>query len=147
MISKLLLSFRWYFSFPGKESACNTGDLGSIPGWEDALEKGMATHSNILAWRIPWTKETGRLRSMGSQRVGHNCATNTFTFTLFYPEVIALLMSKTERKHHLKLKHNFNFLRNWFSGKNIIPIVHDNLFFVHALFTVSPLMTSLLIKI
>jgi len=35
------------------------------------LEKGMATHSNILAWRIPWTEEPGRLQSMGSQRVGH----------------------------------------------------------------------------
>ena len=39
----------------GKESACNVGDLGSIPGLEDNLEKGMATHSNILAWKIPWT--------------------------------------------------------------------------------------------
>ena len=38
-------------------------------GWEDLLEKGMATQSSILAWRIPWTEETGRLQSMGSQRV------------------------------------------------------------------------------
>ena len=41
-------------------------------GCEDALEKGMATHSSILAWRIPWTKEPGGLQSMGSQRVGHD---------------------------------------------------------------------------
>ena len=41
-------------------------------GWEDPLEKGMATHSRILAWRIPWTEEPGGLQSMGSQRVGHN---------------------------------------------------------------------------
>ena len=41
-------------------------------GLEDPLEKGMATHSNILAWRILWTKELGRLQSMGSQRVGHD---------------------------------------------------------------------------
>ena len=41
-------------------------------GWEDPLEKEMATHSSILAWSIPWTEETGRLQSMGSQRVGHN---------------------------------------------------------------------------
>ena len=41
-------------------------------GWEDPLEEGMATHSSILAWRIPWTEEPGRLQSMGSQRVGHN---------------------------------------------------------------------------
>ena len=40
-------------------------------GWEDPLEKGMATHSSILAWRIPWTEEPGRLMTMGSQRVGN----------------------------------------------------------------------------
>ena len=39
-------------------------------GWEDPLEKGMATHSTILAWRIRWTEEPGRLQSTGSQRVG-----------------------------------------------------------------------------
>ena len=39
-------------------------------GWEDSLEKEMAIHSNILAWRIPWTEEPGRLQSTGSQRVG-----------------------------------------------------------------------------
>ena len=41
-------------------------------GWEDPLEKGKATHSSILAWKIPWTEETGRLQSLGLQRVGHN---------------------------------------------------------------------------
>ena len=41
-------------------------------GWEDLLEKEMATHSSILAWRVPWTGEPGRLQSTGSQRVGHN---------------------------------------------------------------------------
>ena len=41
-------------------------------GWEDLLEKEMATHSNILAWKIPWTEEPGRLQSLGSQRVRHN---------------------------------------------------------------------------
>ena len=45
--------------------------VGSL-GQEDPLEKGMATHSSILAWRIPWTEELGGLRSVGSQRVGHN---------------------------------------------------------------------------
>ena len=43
-----------------------------FPGQEDALEKGMATHSSILAWRIPWTEEPGRLQSMGLQRAGHD---------------------------------------------------------------------------
>ena len=51
-------------------------------GREDPLEKGMATHSSILAWRIPWTEEPDGLQSMGLQRVGHNWATNTFTFSL-----------------------------------------------------------------
>ena len=41
-------------------------------GWEDHLEKEMATHSSILAWRIPWTEELGGLQSMGLQRVGHD---------------------------------------------------------------------------
>ena len=41
-------------------------------GWEDPLEKGVTTYSNILAWTTPWTEEPGRLQSMGSQRVGHN---------------------------------------------------------------------------
>ena len=41
-------------------------------GWEDSLEKKMATHSSIFAWRIPWTEEPGGLQSMGSQRVGHD---------------------------------------------------------------------------
>ena len=40
-------------------------------GWEDLVEKGMATHSSIFVWRIPWTEEPGGLQSMGSQRVGH----------------------------------------------------------------------------
>ena len=41
-------------------------------GWEDPLEEGMATHSSILAWIIPWTEEPGRLHSMGSQRIGYD---------------------------------------------------------------------------
>ena len=41
-------------------------------GWEDPLEESMATHSSILAWRIPWIEEPGRLESTGSQRVGHD---------------------------------------------------------------------------
>ena len=55
----------------GKESACSAGDLGSIPGWEDPLEKEMATHSRILAWKIASTEKPGGLRSIGSQ-MGHN---------------------------------------------------------------------------
>ena len=48
-------------------------------GWEDALEKGMATTFSMLAWRIPWTEETGRLQPMGSTRVRHDWVTNAMT--------------------------------------------------------------------
>ena len=66
----------YYLDFPGssagKESTCSAGDPGSIPGLEDPLKEGMATHSSTLAWRIPWTEEPGRLQSTGLQRVGHD---------------------------------------------------------------------------
>ena len=64
------------FCFPGgsevKASTSNVGEQGSILAWEDLLEKEMATHSSILAWRIPWMEEPGRLQSTESQRVGHD---------------------------------------------------------------------------
>ena len=56
----------------GKESACNAADLGLISDQEDALVKGMATHSGILAWGIPWTGEPGGPHSIGSQRIVHD---------------------------------------------------------------------------
>ena len=52
--------------------SANAGDMGSLLGQEDPLEKEMATNSSILAQEIPWTEEPGRLQSMGSQRVGHD---------------------------------------------------------------------------
>ena len=55
-----------------KESAYNAGDMGLIPELGRSLEKEMATHSSILAWRILWPEEPGRLPSLGSHRVGHN---------------------------------------------------------------------------
>ena len=64
----------------GKESACNAGDLGLIPGSGRSLEKGMATHASILAWRIPWTEEPGRLQAMESRSIGHYWVTNTSHF-------------------------------------------------------------------
>ena len=51
-------------------------------GWDDPLEKGMATHFSILAWRIPQTEEPGGLQSMGSQRIRHDWVTNTNIYTL-----------------------------------------------------------------
>ena len=56
----------------GKESASNAGDQVQSLGEEDPLEKDMATHSSILAWRTPWTEEPDGLQSIGSQRVGHD---------------------------------------------------------------------------
>ena len=53
-------------------------------GREDPLEKEMATHSSILAWKIPWTEEPGGLQSMGLQRVGHDWATNTHNTQYYY---------------------------------------------------------------
>ena len=52
----------------GKESASNTGDQGSFPGWDNPLEKKMASHCSILAWSISWTEEPGGLQSTGLQR-------------------------------------------------------------------------------
>ena len=67
-------------SSEGKESACSARNPALITGSGTSLEKGMATHSSILAWRIPGTEETGRLQSIKSQRVRHDQMTNTFTF-------------------------------------------------------------------
>ena len=52
-MAQVTLSQGFPYGSVGKESACNVGDLGSISGWEDSLEKGKATRSSILAWRIP----------------------------------------------------------------------------------------------
>ena len=61
-----------------KNLPVNAGDVrdaGLIPGWEDPLQEGMATHSSILAWRIPWREEADRLQSMGLQSTGRDLAT------------------------------------------------------------------------
>ena len=87
-------------SFPDssddKESACNAGDLGSVPGWEDPLEKRMATHSNILPF---WNGEFHRQRSLvgyspWGHRVGHKWATATFNlFQLWISYIHSLCLS------------------------------------------------------
>ena len=65
LVSYFVHSSVYILGFPGgsdgKDSVCDAGDLGSIPGQGDPQEKGMAAHSNILAWRIPWTEEPGGL--------------------------------------------------------------------------------------
>ena len=69
-----------FLGFPGgsdsKEFTCNARGLGSVPGLGRSPGEGMTTHSDILAWRIPWTEEPGRLDSMGLQRVWHDGMTN-----------------------------------------------------------------------
>ena len=59
-------------SSDGRESACNAGYLGLTPRSRRSIGEGNGTHSSILAWRIPWTEESGGLQSMGLQTVGHN---------------------------------------------------------------------------
>ena len=72
----LLSTVTTVLNFPGgsdgKASAYSAGDPSSIPGLEDPLEKEMATHSSILAWKIPWTEKRCRLQCMRSQRDGHD---------------------------------------------------------------------------
>ena len=83
-------------------------------GWEDPLEKGMATHSSILAWRIPWTEEPGGLQSTGSQRVGHDWATSlslSFTFEgllILWPQVTST-RSLCNTKWYLLSKKAWDF--------------------------------------
>ena len=69
----------------GKESVCNAGNLGSIPGSRRSPREGK-THSNILAWRSPWTEEPGKLQFMGLQRVRHDRETKHSTAHLTWVE-------------------------------------------------------------
>ena len=78
-------------------------------GPEESLEKGMATHSSILAWRIPWIEEPGSLQSMEPQRVGHDWATYTHmhrsTFVLLVPRIRTLRLLYTEKIFSRKQEH------------------------------------------
>ena len=65
-------------------------------GGEDSLEEEIAMHTNILAWRIPWTEETGGLQIMGSQRVRHDWVTNTFTGSLTRDQIQASCIKSEE---------------------------------------------------
>ena len=76
----------------GKASVCSAGDLDSIPGLGRSLEKGMATHSSPLVWKILWMEKSSRLQPVGSQRVGYDWATSFFTIVLL---IIVPLMIPT----------------------------------------------------
>ena len=80
-------------------------------GWEDLLEKEIAAHSSILAWKIPWTEKPGRLQAMGSQRVGHDWATSLSLSglpTWYVP--VALLLSLDSQKRLQTLPNTANVL-------------------------------------
>ena len=99
----------------GKESAYNAGGWIQSLVWEDPLEKGMATYSSILAWRIPWTELPGWLQSMGSQRVGHDWVTNTFTFTFHRLRRMGLVINKQLLKEfaHWPISDKENVYVSW----------------------------------
>ena len=85
-VSRNWTTSAFIYVFPGgsvSKSACSVGDSSSIPPRENPLQKEVATHSSILAWRILWTEETSGLKSTGSQRVRHDWVTNTFSFRNF----------------------------------------------------------------
>ena len=74
----------------GKESAHNAGDTrdtSSIPGWGEPLKEGMATHSSILVWRIPWTEELSGLWSIGVKRVAHDQSNLAHIAVLYHKHV------------------------------------------------------------
>ena len=81
-------------------------------GQEDPLEKGMATHPSILAWRIWWTEEPGRLQSIGLQRAGHDWETNTFTFQIKFLKSMTFLVAQTVK--NLPAMHE---IWVWFLGQ------------------------------
>ena len=80
----------------GKESTCNAGDRVQFLDQEDPLEKEMATHSSILAWRIPWTEELGGLQSMGLQRVRQDWATKPPPYMYMLPILWVLLLREMQ---------------------------------------------------
>ena len=89
------------------------------PGWEDLLEKGMVTHSSILAWRIPWTEEPGRLQSMGSQRVRHNWD--------FHFHLCVSIPSSFEEKGHGYGRPRTSSMWIWKSPKTYDKVVLDRM--------------------
>ena len=93
-----------------KESACQYLPVQETwvwsLGWEDPLEKEMANHSSILAWRIPRTEKSSRLQSTGSQRVGHDWATSP-------PPPPPLPFSMSRSHHLLRIQINFQVIEYW----------------------------------
>ena len=82
-------------------------------GWEDSMEKGMAIHSSILAWRIPWTEEPGKLQSIGFQRVGHDWTIKTHTHT------VSLSLNPISQRSH-KTAHFQENTNPIFHGQSVV---------------------------
>ena len=103
-------------------------------GWEDPLEKEMATHSNTLAWKIPWTEEPGGLQSTGSQRVGHDWATSlSLSFYLFgVSNTIKMLTSQSLFQFEVQDRRPHSGCYTDISGSSWVglpgkPLVRDRL--------------------
>ena len=95
-------------------------------GQEDSLEEGMATHSSILAWRIPWTKEPGGLQSIGSQRVGYNWSHRTCSHTYINLSHLSIC-SVTKKKRNMGAANDkINSSLPWFL---LLALAFQMLFF------------------
>ena len=85
------------------------GDLGSILGWGNPLEKELSTHFSILAWRIPWTEEPGGLQSMALRRLRHEGTNNIDEVTANIPELskMSQISKNREMENFKDLSHYF----------------------------------------
>ena len=107
-----LMHARW---LRWKESACNVGDQVRSLGWEDPLEKEMATHSSILAWRIPWTGAPSGLQFMGLQRVRHNWGINTQSIAKCNPHLSHANIAQFKFLLSLQKTSKFGSFSQWIS--------------------------------
>ena len=102
-------------------------------GWEDPLEMEMATHSSILAWRIPWTEEPGGLQSTGSQRVGHDWVISlSLSYSYTMPEkamaphssTLAWKIPWTEEPGRLQSMESQRLRHNWATSLSLFTFMH-----------------------
>ena len=113
---------RWLGGSDSKVSAYHVGDPVRSLGREDPLEKEMATHSNILAWKTPWMEEPGRLQSMGLQTVGHDWATSLSTREAVFDLNLGLMSLGDVRGWYGLDRGTVSFTQqNFFSGVFLSP--------------------------
>ena len=101
----------------GKESTCNARDPGSIPGLGRSPGEGNGNPLQYFCWRIPWTEEPGGLKSMESQTVGHNWATNTF-FHFFIP-LYSFPVAAVINGHKLSASKQYTWIPSQFSRSEV----------------------------